>query len=131
MTVLSLSLSLSLSPPLYSSASLDIDILTEEDVEESDYADIDSCKSVAGQEHRKCDQAESEAGASGESDLYVPAAEVRRMKKEQQQQREQDGMWGNPAVYDTGNSRVRKKKWGGNRKNDDYDDGLLLRRFNW
>ena len=62
--------------------------MADEEAEESDYVDIDSCEREAEQEHRKCDQAEAEAEASGESDLYE---EVRRMKRKQQRQRKLDG----------------------------------------
>ena len=87
-------------------------------MEESDYVNIDSSESEAEQECRKYRQTEAEAGASGESDLYMPAAEVRRMKKEQQWQRKHDGVWHNPAVYETmeavyGGSKDRQNemKW--------------------
>ena len=65
--------------------------MADEEAEESDYADIDSCEREVEQEHRKCDQAEAEAEASGESDLYVSAEEVKRMKRKQQRQKELDG----------------------------------------
>lgn len=83
--------------------------MADEEAEESDYADIDSCEREAEQEHRKCDQAEVEAEASGESDLYVSAEEVRRMKRKQQRQSEFDGKWNDSAMHEIGQQVALKR----------------------
>ena len=74
--------------------------MADEEAEESDYAEIDSCEREVEQEHRKCDQAEAEAEASGESDLYVSAEEIMRMKRKQQRQKELDGKWNDSAMHE-------------------------------